>query len=151
MYKRQDWIDANCWSEAKQAYVMYPGSDRLDASIALAVRFRFDGHERLARTLDAIDRELGCAPLHYRYSDVAVEEHCFLACTFWMAEARALLGQKARARRQFDKALAVLDGGMGVYAEMCDPATGECWGNFPQGLTHLALIQAAATISGRPL
>ncbi|MEJ2803614.1 glycoside hydrolase family 15 protein [Comamonadaceae bacterium PP-2] len=147
----KDWIDANCWSEAQQAYVMYPGSDRLDASIALAVRFRFDGHERLARTLDAIDRELGCAPLHYRYSDVAVEEHCFLACTFWMAEARALLGQKARAKRQFDEALAVLDGGMGVYAEMCDPATGDCWGNFPQGLTHLALIQAAATISGRPL
>ena len=71
---------------------MYPGSDKLDASLALAVRFGFDGRERLLLTLDAIDRELGAGPFHYRYTGMHAEEGCFLACSFWMVSARAQLG-----------------------------------------------------------
>lgn len=48
------WIEANCWSDIKQAFVMFPGSDKLDASLALAVRFGFDGYDRLKSTMDAI-------------------------------------------------------------------------------------------------
>lgn len=46
-----EWIDANCWDDSIGAYVMHPSTDRLDASLALAVRFAFDGRERLASTL----------------------------------------------------------------------------------------------------
>ena len=70
----KDWVEAECWSDKKQAFVMYPGSDKLDASLALAVRFGFDGRERLLLTLDAIDRELGAGPFHYRYSGMHEEE-----------------------------------------------------------------------------
>ena len=76
------WIETECWSEKKQAFVMYPGSDKLDASLALAVRFGFDSRKRLLQTLDAIDRELGAGPFHYRYSGMQEEEGCFLACSF---------------------------------------------------------------------
>ncbi|MDP1027894.1 glycoside hydrolase family 15 protein [Sphingomonas sp. KR1UV-12] len=146
------WIDEHCWSEARGAYVMYPGSDMLDASLALAVRFRFDGSDRLARTLDAIDRELGKGAFHYRYSGVEHEEGCFLACTFWMVEARALLGQAERAEAAFTAAMEVLGGcGVGTYAEMIDPETHGFLGNTPQGLTHLAIIQAIATLGGADL
>ncbi len=147
-----DWIGEHCWSEKRGAYLMHPDTDRLDASVALAVRFRFDGEERLARTLDAIDRELGAGAFHYRYTGADKEEGCFIACTFWVAEARALLGQQERATAMFEAAMATLDGhGVGTYAEMIDPGTNAFLGNTPQGLTHLAIIQAIATLAGRAL
>ena len=146
------WIGEHCWSEERGAYLMHPDSDALDASLALAVRFRFDGQDRLARTLDAIDRELGKGAFHYRYSGVDKEEACFLACTFWMIEARALLGQQEAAQAAFDAATEALDSrGAGLYAEMIDPETGHYLGNMPQGLTHLAVIQAAVTLCGEEL
>jgi GH15 family glucan-1,4-alpha-glucosidase len=143
-----EWVLDECWSEERQAFLMWPGSDRLDASLALAVRFGFDGREKLEKTLAAIDRELGAGPLHYRYSGVEREEGCFLACTFWIAEAKALLGHREEAEAMFRTALDFIDRSSGVYAEMADPSTGAFLGNLPQGLTHLALIQAAATLNG---
>lgn len=146
-----DWIDRNCWSEAKQSYVMYPGTEKLDASLTLAVRFRFGNPERLAATCRAIDRELGRGPYHYRYTGAEAEEGCFLACTFWLVEARALLGETAEAQAAFEALVKALDRNSGTYSEMADPASGTYLGNLPQGLTHLALIQAAATLSGLSL
>ena len=146
-----DWIDENCWSEAQQSYVMHPGSEKLDASLALAVRFRFGNPERLAATCRAIDRELGRGPYHYRYTGAQAEEGCFLACTFWLVEAKALLGETAEAEAMFEALVAALDRNSGTYSEMADPVTGAYLGNLPQGLTHLALIQAAATLSGLDL
>jgi GH15 family glucan-1,4-alpha-glucosidase len=113
------------------------------------VRFGFDGRDRLEKTLDAIDAELGAGPYHYRYSDVAVEEGCFLACTFWMVEARALLGQQERAWATLDAATAALGRGVGIFTEMADPDTGAFLGNLPQGLTHLAHIMALNVLEER--
>ena len=56
------WIGEHCWSEAKGAYTLHAGTDRLDASLALAAPFGFDGVNRLSSTLDAIRRELGHGP-----------------------------------------------------------------------------------------
>jgi GH15 family glucan-1,4-alpha-glucosidase len=106
------------------------------------VRFGFDGRERLEKTLDAIDAELGTGPYHYRYSDVSAEEGCFLACTFWMVEARALLGQRERAEQAFEAIIKALDRGVGIMTEMADPRTGAFLGNLPQGLSHLAHVMA---------
>lgn len=144
------WIDANCWSEDKQAFVMHPGTDRLDASLALAVRFGFDGRERLVKTLDAIDRELGAGPFHYRFSGADREEGCFLACSFWMAEARVLTGDRDGARRRLDELARGLDRGVGIYPEMVDPHSGTFLGNLPQGLTHLANIAALSALDQEP-
>ncbi|SEP51319.1 Glucoamylase (glucan-1,4-alpha-glucosidase), GH15 family [Methylobacterium sp. ap11] len=145
------WIEEHCWSENKQAYVMYPGSDMLDASLTLAVRFRYGNPERLRATCEAIDRELGRGPYHYRYTGVEAEEGCFLACTFWLAEAMALLGQADAGAEKFEAVVWALDRNSGTCSEMADPVTGAFLGNLPQGLTHLALIQAAATLSGMEL
>lgn len=143
------WIEEHCWSEAKQAFVFYPGSDKLDASLALMVRFGFDGRDRLEKTLNAIDAELGVGPYHYRYTGVSSEEGCFLACTFWMVEARALLGQRSRAEQAFDQLTQALDRGVGIMSEMTDPRSGAFLGNLPQGLSHLAHVMALDVLASK--
>lgn len=143
-----DWIEAHCWSETLGAFEMWPGSGQLDAAMALAVRFRFDGKDKLKRTLEAIDRELGAGVFHYRYSDARGKEGCFLACTFWMAEGWHLLGDQAKAKRTLDDALAALEGGSGTLAEMVDPHSHAWLGNVPQGLSHLAAVHGILTVTG---
>lgn len=143
----KDWVEEKCWSEEKQAFVMYPGSEKLDASLALAVRFGFDGRERLILTLQAIDRELGAGAFHYRYSGMSEEEGCFLACSFWMVMAWAQLGFRDDARRRFDRLTESLAHGHGVLAEMVDPATGDFLGNLPQGLSHLSHLMALSVLN----
>jgi GH15 family glucan-1,4-alpha-glucosidase len=143
-----EWIDGNCWSEAKGAYTAWPGTEDLDAALALAVRFDFDGREKLSRTIDAIDRELGAGPFHYRMSGMAAEEGCFLACSFWIVEAKSLLGRAKDARKAFDALLEKLDS-CGIYPEMIDPNTLDWLGNLPQGFTHLAMIHAATALDGK--
>lgn len=144
----EDWIESHCWSEERQSYLFYSGSDRLDASIALAVRFGYPATDRLRSTLEAVEDELASAPFHYRYSQVDQEEGCFLACTFWLIEAWALLGQIDRANEAFRSAVKRLDNGVGIYSEMIDSDSGHYLGNLPQGLTHLALLRAARSLGG---
>lgn len=139
------WIDDNCWSERKRAYVAWAGASEVDASLTLAARFGFNRRERLSQTMDAIDSELGAGPFHYRYTGSKKEEGCFLACSFWMVEARVSLGQKEKAGTMFDAVLAGL-GDAETYPEMIDPKSGAFIGNIPQGLTHLALVHAAAAL-----
>lgn len=145
----QAWVEEHCWNEKRQAYVFYAGSDRLDASIALAVRFGYPSVPRLHSTLEAIQTELGTGPFHYRFSQASEEEGCFLACTFWLIEAWALIGQCDRAEDAFHRAVNGLDHGVGIYSEMVDPVTGQFLGNLPQGLTHLAALRAALAIGGQ--
>lgn len=142
------WVEAHCWSEAKRAYTFHAGTERLDAAMVLAVRFGFDGRDRLSSTLDAIRRELGRGPWLHRYSGAAGAEGAFLACTFWLVEAYAELGRQAEAEALMAAALAALPPGVGVLAEMVDPDTGAFLGNLPQGLSHLALIHAAISLAG---
>ena len=146
----KSWIEAECWSDSKQAFVMYPGSDKLDASLALAVRFGFDGRERLMKTLDAIDMELGEGPFHYRYSGMREQEGCFLACSYWVLAARAQLGQRQDARTRFDRLTDALSHGHGVLPEMIDPSDGAFLSNLPQGLSHLAHLVSLSELNAKP-
>lgn len=140
------WIKENCWSEAKRAYTFHPGTDRLDAALALAARFGFDGADRLSATCDAIRRELGRGPFLHRYSGAEQEEGAFLACSFWLVEAYASLGRHADATALLDATLEGLEGGTGILSEMVEAGGREFLGNLPQGLSHLSLIHAACTV-----
>ncbi len=141
------YVNAECWSDAKQSYTLHPGTDRLDASLLLAVPFGFPGGDRLRLMCDAIRRELCRGPHVYRYSGMEQEEGAFIACGFWLAEAAALLGDKAAGAVQMDAMLAACGGNLGLLGEQIDPANGQALGNLPQALSHLALIHAAAAIA----
>ena len=144
------WIDAHCWSEELGAYTAYPGTHILDASLALAAPFGFGRDPgraaRLNRTYDAIRRTLSDGPWIYRLTDARDEEGAFLACTFWLAEAYAVMGRAPEGDALMIEALGSLPPGPGILAEMIDPSTGDALGNIPQGLSHLALIHAALAL-----
>ncbi len=146
----RDWVDAHCWSEAKQSYTTHPGTDALDASLLLAVCFGFERRDRLALTRDAVRRELCRGPLVYRTTGMDEEEGTFTACGFWMVEALALLGDRAAAVRQMDGMLERCAGALGLMTEQVDAGDGRMLGNIPQALSHLALIHAAAAINKIP-
>jgi len=143
----RDWVDAECWSEAKQAYTLHPGTERLDAALLLATRFGFERRDRLASTRDAVRRELCRGPLLYRYSGMEREEGTFLACGFWLVEAFALLDDRPSAVRQMDAMLAACNSNLGLLNEQMDARTGAMLGNVPQALSHLALIHAAIAVA----
>jgi GH15 family glucan-1,4-alpha-glucosidase len=141
----REWVQRNCWSESKRSYTFYAGGEDLDAAVLLAARTGFSepGDARLRSTVQAIREEL-CAggPLLYRYSGQREVEGAFLACSFWLVEALARMGELDEARALMDSLLEHSND-VGLYAEEIDPQSGEMLGNFPQGLTHLALVNAA--------
>ncbi len=138
----RDWVDTNCWSQRNGAYAGYAGSDDLDAATLLAGRIGFDRGERLAGTIDAIRAELSEGPCVYRYTGARSEEGAFIACSFWLVNALALAGDFAAAKQLMDEVLE-LRNDVGLLAEQIDPSSRSHLGNFPQGLSHLALINAA--------
>jgi GH15 family glucan-1,4-alpha-glucosidase len=147
----RDYIETELWSEERGSYLMKAGSDMLDCGVLLAARrgYADPRGQRMNGTIDALKSELHAeGTLYYRYSGMQDQENAFLACSFWMAEALTL------AHRQ-DEASEIMDGmiglanDVGLYAEEMEPQTHAMRGNFPQALTHLALISAAAIYSGQ--
>jgi GH15 family glucan-1,4-alpha-glucosidase len=144
----RDWIEANCWSAARQSYTFYAGTEELDAAVLLAARAGYlpADEPRFGQTIDAICGELADGALVYRYTGSRRQEGAFLACSFWLADALALAGRAGEARRVFlDAAARCSD--LGLLSEEIDPASGELLGNMPQALSHLALLTAACQLA----
>jgi GH15 family glucan-1,4-alpha-glucosidase len=137
------------WNEERQAFVQYKGSDRVDAAVLLMplVRFISPMDPKWLSTLAAIEKELAVDTLVYRYRDqsrvdgLPGSEGTFTACSFWFIEALARSGQLEKAQILFEKMIGYANH-VGLYAEQLGES-GEHLGNFPQALTHLALISAA--------
>jgi GH15 family glucan-1,4-alpha-glucosidase len=143
----REFIEAHCWSDRLGSYVRAAGVEELDASILTGALFGYgDARQgRLASTIEAVRRDLGQGPLLYRYlgeDGLPGEEGAFLTCSFWLVEALVHAGRRAEAEELMEHLLGLAND-VGLYAEEVRPEDGEFLGNFPQALTHLALIGAA--------
>ncbi|MFM0202463.1 glycoside hydrolase family 15 protein [Paraburkholderia fungorum] len=142
-------IHDNFWNGELGAFVQTPDSKTLDASALMMPLVRFIGptDPRWIGTLDAIGGELKVDPLIFRYTrgetldGLPGIEGGFSACSFWYAEALARAGRVDEGRLVFEKMLAYANH-VGLFSEEV-ATSGEALGNFPQALTHLALISAA--------
>jgi GH15 family glucan-1,4-alpha-glucosidase len=137
------------WNPGRRAFVQHFDSDVLDASLLLMPLCKFIAptDPLWICTLDAISAELVSDSLVYRYNvatspdGLAGEEATFSMCSFWWVEALARAGRLDEARLALEKMLTYAKH-VCLYSEEIGP-TGEQLGNFPQALTHLALISAA--------
>jgi GH15 family glucan-1,4-alpha-glucosidase len=131
-------------------FVQSYGSQLLDASLLLLplVGFLPPTDPRIKRTVREIEKRLIFKGLVLRYeTGTGVDglppgEGAFLACSFWLADNYILQGRVAEAKRLFAR-LKKLSNDVGLFAEEYDPVDGVMLGNFPQGFSHVALINTA--------
>jgi GH15 family glucan-1,4-alpha-glucosidase len=141
------------WSESLGAFAQAFGGDTLDAAALRLVQVGFlhAGDERLARTVDAVDRGLSEGPMVRRYDvgqtddGLAGGEGLFVMCGFWLVDGLAHIGRLEEAERRFERLLS-FSSPLGLFSEEVDPASGDLLGNYPQAFSHLALIAAAVDI-----
>jgi GH15 family glucan-1,4-alpha-glucosidase len=142
------------FNRKRNTFVQSYGSKHLDASLLLIPQVGFlpPDDRRVRGTVEAIERELLVDGLVLRYStetDVDIlppGEGAFLPCSFWLADAFALTGRREEAEALFERLLA-LRNDVGLLSEEYDPLGRRMLGNFPQALSHMALVNTARLLS----
>jgi GH15 family glucan-1,4-alpha-glucosidase len=138
----------------RNTFVQSYGSTDLDASLLLIPQVGFlpADHPRVLGTIAAVERELLVDGLVLRYSTqtgvdaLPAGEGAFLPCSFWLADCFALTGRRAESEALFERLLS-LRNDVGLFAEEYDLRSGRMLGNFPQALTHMALVNTARLLS----
>lgn len=143
------------FSSKQNAFVQAYDSEALDASLLKIplVGFLPPNDPRVRGTVAAIERELlvdDTFVLRYRSGPdtdgLPAGEGAFLACSFWLVNNWVMQGRREEAQRLFERLL-LLQNDVGLLAEEYDPRARRQLGNFPQGFSHLALIDAAMALS----
>jgi GH15 family glucan-1,4-alpha-glucosidase len=145
-----DEICEQGFNRRRNSFVQYYGGDVLDASLLLIPQvglLRGDDW-RVAATVSAIEKELVHNGFVHRYRTEQVDdgigskESAFIACSFWLADAYVMLGRFDDAENLFSQLLTIRND-LGLLAEEYDPIRRRLIGNFPQGFSHIGLINTA--------
>ncbi len=151
---RQTIHDEVCregWNEGLGSFTQHYGGQEIDASLLLIplVGFLPADDRRIAATIETIQRELSEGGLIRRTKAKASgpNEGVFLACSCWMADCLSMQGRTEEARAQFERVLAVCND-VDLLAEEYNVPGRHLAGNFPQALTHLAVVNTALGLCG---
>lgn len=136
------------------SFVQHYGSKEPDASLLVLPLLGFLPLDdpRIIGTVDAIQRMLMKDGLVLRYlpeptvDALPAAEGAFLACSFWLADALVVLGRIDEARALFER-LVGLSNDLGLLSEEYDPVGRRMLGNFPQALSHVALVNTALNLT----
>ena len=139
------------WNPGLGVFTQSYGDQALDASLLLLplVGFLPADDPRIAATIAKIAAELSEGGL-IRRQKAKVDgpnQGAFLACSFWMADCLNLQGRHDEAVAQFERVVALAND-VGLLSEEYDTPGRRLAGNFPQALTHLALVNTALGLSG---
>jgi len=132
------------------SFVQAYGSRHLDASALLIslVGFLPPDDSRVRSTVQLIQQRLSFDGLIMRYDpDTKLDtlppgEGVFLPCSFWLCDNLSLLGHGEEAQALFERLLS-LRNDVGLLSEEYDPRSKRLVGNFPQALSHIALVNTA--------
>ncbi|WP_417310680.1 glycoside hydrolase family 15 protein [Devosia sp.] len=156
--KLRDEIHADVCDKAfdkdQNSFTQSYGDPALDASLLLIPSLGFlpADDPRFVGTVAAIEKGLIVDGFVHRYQTskeadgLKGHEGTFLACSFWLADAYALMGREDDARAQFARLLAIRND-LGLMAEEYDPAEQRQLGNFPQAFSHVAMVHTALNLA----
>lgn len=147
-------VCARGFNSKLNSFVQSYGSRELDASLLLLPIYGFlpPDDPRIIGTIEAVERHLVEDGLVLRYrpkqelDGLLGDEGSFLACSFWLADCYALLGQKEKARDLFQRLIG-LRNDVGLYAEEYSVKHKRLVGNFPQTFSHIGHIVTACTLT----
>jgi len=137
----------NGYDADRQTFVQTYGGPELDASMLRmpVVGFLPPDDPRVLSTISAIEQDLVVDGLVKRCGtksskqDLSQGEGVFLACSFWLADAYHMTGRNAEAQALLERLLG-LRNDVGLLSEEYAPESGRLVGNFPQGFSHVALV-----------
>ena len=143
------------WNEKVKAFTQSYKSDDMDAANLLMATYGFIDYRdpKYVMTVRKIQKELCMEDLMYRYKnkdDFGKPQSSFTVCTFWMIKSLYKIGEKKEAKKMFEKLLQYSNH-LNLFSEDIDFKTKRLLGNFPQGYSHLALIDVAITLSGQEI
>jgi GH15 family glucan-1,4-alpha-glucosidase len=135
-------------------FVQSFGSKELDASLLQlpTVGFLPPSDPRVRSTIETIEHKLFVDGFVMRYDTRTADdglpagEGVFLACSFWLADAMLLLGREDEARQLFERLL-TLRTDLGLLSEEYDTRARRLVGNFPQALSHIAMVNTAHNLA----
>jgi len=141
------------WNTDKEAFTQFYGSDDMDASVLLMESYGFihAKNPKFISTVMAVEKDLCNDGLLYRYTnkdDFGEPTSSFTICTFWFINSLFKIGKEVKALEHFKKVL-TYGNHLGLFSEDIDFETKRLLGNFPQGYSHLALIECAINFSGK--
>ncbi len=145
----------NGWNEKLQTFTQTYSNSDLDASLLNIADYGFISSEdpKYIKTVIAIKNTLFKNGLMYRYmnkDDFGIPTTSFTVCTFWLIRSLFLIGHRDEAESIFEDLLS-LSNHVGLFSEGIDFSTKRLLGNFPQGYSHLGLINAATLFSEEKL
>jgi GH15 family glucan-1,4-alpha-glucosidase len=150
----RDDICRNGFNQRRNSFVQTYGGDSVDASLLgmAQVGFLAPDDPRFVGTVRAIEQDLmeNGLLLRYRNHDgvdgLPGREGVFLACSFWLVDAYALMGRLDEANELFDRLL-TLRNDLGLLSEEYDPRHKRLVGNYPQAFSHIALAISAHNLA----
>lgn len=135
------------------AFAQTYGSNRLDASLLMMAMIGFlpANDPRVQGTVKQIEKRLIREGLVLRYEisgskSVSTGEGAFLPCSFWLADNYELMGRHEEATKLLERLLGLCND-LGLFSEEYDFDSQRQLGNFPQALTHLAVVNTVLNLN----
>jgi len=151
-----DWLMNTGYDAQVHAFTQAEGSHLMDGANLRLVGLGLlpKGDPRLRSTVDQTQQQLSKYGLLHRYvavndDGVGGREGAFVLLSFWMVDALLEVGRTSQADELFEHLLSMASP-VGLFGEEADHDTSQILGNYPQGYSHLALINSACNLAANP-